>query len=106
MSQPASLHQRNRTGPSVLLLGAGLVAPPVVDYLAGPSPLGANVSVASESLGAATVLAARAARASPLLLDVNDDDALDAAVGVVEYTASRPAFYYDSALTLRVLIFI
>ena len=70
--------------PRVLLLGSGLVCPPVVDILAGAAEeggLGLGVTVASPDAQGAARLAARQRGATTAQLDIMDAKALARAVG-------------------------
>eukprot|EP00040_Diaphanoeca_grandis_P017060 m.88519 g.88519 ORF g.88519 m.88519 type:complete len:502 (-) comp26207_c0_seq1:362-1867(-) len=70
----------NSANPKVLVLGAGMVVPPLVEYLGSVSALKPLVSIVDVDLTRSKDLAQNYSRVHALDLNVNDNAALDAAI--------------------------
>jgi alpha-aminoadipic semialdehyde synthase len=71
---------REKSSKRVLVLGAGLVAGPALEYLSR-NPANTRITLADVSLEAAEKLASKSMNIKPVKLDVGDSASLDALVG-------------------------
>ncbi|KAJ3500665.1 hypothetical protein NM208_g17093 [Fusarium decemcellulare] len=83
------------TNHKVLMLGAGFVAQPTLDIL---SEAGISVTVACRTIDSAKKLAEGVKLASPISLDVTNDQALDAAIAQHDLVISLIPYTFHAAV--------
>lgn len=81
-AERASKHKR------ILLLGAGMVAAPLVEYFSKTTEISCKLTVAADKLDAATTLAKRYPGATPTQVDVTNTDELDRLVSAHDVVIS------------------